>query len=55
MPTTIKNTEKINYKEFVNTSNKVKSYAEEPFFMKKAEEAKETLNKVGLPKRKKNK
>ena len=55
MPATIKNTERINDKERVIKTNKVKSYAEEPFFVKKAEEAKEILNKIGLPKSKKYK
>lgn len=31
------------------TSNAVKSYANEPFFVKKAKEAAETLKRVGLP------
>jgi hypothetical protein len=30
-------------------SDKVKSYENEPFFIKKAEEAAETLKRVGLP------
>lgn len=30
-------------------SDKVRSYANDPFFIKKAEEAKETLKRVGLP------
>lgn len=55
MSTTIKNTEKINNRERVIRSNKVKSYTEETFFAKKAEEAKETLERVGLPLSKKNK
>jgi hypothetical protein len=31
-------------------SSKVKSYANEPYFVKKTEEAKATIGKVGLPK-----
>jgi len=31
-------------------SKSVKSYANDPFFVKKAEEARKTIEKVGLPK-----
>jgi len=34
-------------------SNQVKSYANDPYFVKKAEEAKKTIEKVGLPNPKK--
>ena len=34
-------------------SRNIKSYANEPYFVKKAEEAKEALSKVGLPSEKK--
>ena len=30
-------------------SSRVKSYANDPYFVKKAEDAKEILSKVGLP------
>ena len=30
-------------------SNEVRSYANDPFFVKKAEEARETIRRVGLP------
>jgi hypothetical protein len=36
-------------------SDKVKSYANDPYFVKKAEEAKETLERVGLPDQRKHK
>jgi hypothetical protein len=33
-------------------SDKVKSYADDPYFVQKAEKARETLKRVGLPKEK---
>jgi hypothetical protein len=47
MPTVKREMEK-GYGNAIVTTN-VKSYANEPYFAKKAEEAKETLKKVGLP------
>jgi len=37
-------------KRFGKVSSKVKSYAKDPFFVKKAEEAKAFMLKAGLPK-----
>lgn len=53
MPATIKKatTEK-GYSGGV-VSDHIKSYANEPYFVKKTEEAKETLKRVGLPGQKK--
>ena len=34
-------------------SEKVKSYADDPYFVKKTEEARQTLKRVGLPGQKK--
>ncbi len=33
----------------IAASNRVKSYTNEPFFVKKAEEARQTISKIGLP------
>jgi len=49
MPTTIKAAKENNYSNVV-VSRKVRSYADDPFFVKKAEEAKATIKKIGLPK-----
>jgi hypothetical protein len=35
-------------------SNKVKNYADDPFFVKKTEEARQALKRVGLPVQKKS-
>ncbi|WP_158642864.1 hypothetical protein [Mucilaginibacter ginsenosidivorax] len=53
MPTTIKKaTSKKSYSgDIINDD--VKSYADEPYFVKKTEEARATLKRVGLPGQKK--
>jgi hypothetical protein len=49
MPTTArKTTGKEHYSQAVIKEN-IKSYANDPFFVKKANEAKEVIKKVGLP------
>ena len=40
-------------KSRVIINSKVKSYAKDPFFVKKADEAKQTIKRVGLPRNKK--
>lgn len=35
--------------EHATVSDKVKSYADDPYFVKKAEQAKETIKKFGMP------
>lgn len=54
MPIVVNN-EAGNVKSRINAviSEHVKSYANDPFFVKKAEEARKTIEKVGLPKQKK--
>lgn len=38
---------------YATVSDKVKSYANDPYFVKKAEQAKETIKKFGVPATKK--
>lgn len=55
MPTTIKKTPDEKMDGHAIISSKVKNYANDHFFVKKTEEAKETIKKVGLPGNKKSK
>ena len=50
MATLIKKSFNENDAEHTAANNKVRSYANEPFFEKKNEEAKEIIKRVGLPK-----
>jgi hypothetical protein len=52
MPAAIKKTESEKKQGNAVVSPKVKSYADDPYFVKKANEAKETIKKVGLPNQK---
>jgi len=49
MPAIDKTTEHKKLKGKGIVSDEVRSYANDPFFVKKAEEAKETIRRVGLP------
>jgi hypothetical protein len=53
MPTTVKKAANEKGYGHAIVSDKVKSYADDPYFVKKAEEARETLKRVGLPGQKK--
>jgi len=49
MPGTLKKGTRQRTYGYATVSDKVKSYADDPYFVKKAEEAKEFIRKVGLP------
>ena len=55
MPTIVKKGTAAKGESQAILSTEVKSYANEPYFIKKAEEAKKTLDRVGLPGQKTNK
>ena len=52
MPSTIKKSNAKRIKEQAVIAERVDSYANDPFFVKKATDAKQTIEKYGLPKRK---
>jgi len=49
MPGTLKKGTRERAYGYATVSDKVKSYADDPYFVKKAEQAKETIKKFGLP------
>jgi hypothetical protein len=49
MPTTAKKTIIEKYTDGAIISDKVKNYADEPYFVKKTSQARATLKRVGLP------
>jgi len=53
MPTTVKKSTTEKLPDGAIVTDKVKSYADEPYFVKKADKARETLKRVGLPAQKK--
>jgi len=49
MPTTAKKAATEKYPDGAIVSDKVKNYADEPYFVKKINKARATLKRVGLP------
>lgn len=49
MSTALKKGREERAQAYATISDKVKSHADDPYFIKKAEEAKETIKKFGVP------
>lgn len=49
MSTALKKGREERFQAYATVSDKIKSHADDPYFVKKAEEAKETIKKFGVP------